>query len=141
MLISKSSDHPKCKEQSNCSSVRVIDYESQMVIRPHSTFDENGFDYLLTYFDDPRALVPMTAYNWIASSGLPGFVESLHKAALDLNEKNSRECKRKEESNKENSPTSSTGTRKYTSNYAIKPNLKSSSSNHDKNSYADVVYN
>lgn len=87
VLISKSCDHPKCKEQSDRSSVRVLDYESQMVIRPHSTFDENGFDYLLTYFDDPRAYVPVTAYNWIASSGLPGFVESLHGAALELNEK------------------------------------------------------
>lgn len=87
VLISKSCDHPKCKEQSERSSVRVVDYESQMVIRPHSTFDENGFDYLLTYFDDPRAYVPVTAYNWIASSGLPGFVESLHKAALELNER------------------------------------------------------
>ena len=86
VLISKSCDHPKCKEQSDRRSVRVLDYESQMVIRPHSTFDENGFDYLLTYFDDPRAYVPLTAYNWIASSGLPGFVESLHKAALELNE-------------------------------------------------------
>lgn len=86
VLISKSCEHPNCKEQSDRASVRVLDYESQMVIRPHSTFDENGFDYLLTYFDDPRAYVPVTAYNWIASSGLPGFVESLHRAALELNE-------------------------------------------------------
>lgn len=91
VLISKSCDHCKCKEQSNRSAVRVTDYESQMVIRPHSTFDENGFDYLLTYFDDPRAYLPVTAYNWIASSGLPGFVESLHKAAIDLNANQSKE--------------------------------------------------
>jgi len=145
VLISKSCDHPKCNEQSNLSAVRVIDYESQMVIKPHSTFDENGFDYLLTYFDDPRAYVPMTAYNWIASSGLPGFVDSLHKAALDLKEQN-RLNKSKNQSNKEKKPGSSddssskeSSNKKYTnSNYTI--NQKTSSLN-QKNSYSDVVYN
>lgn len=66
-------------------NVRVYDYVSQMVIKPHNgNFYDNGFDYMLTYFDDPRASFPSPAYNWMASRGLPEFVENLHQAALKL---------------------------------------------------------
>lgn len=65
--------------------VRVYDYMSQMVIRPHhDNFYEYGFDYMLTYFDDPRASFPSPAYNWMASRGVPDFVEKMHQAALRL---------------------------------------------------------
>lgn len=33
-------------------------------------FLQNGFDYVLTYFDDPQAAFPAPAYNWMASSGI-----------------------------------------------------------------------
>lgn len=88
VVISKASDHPKCDQNGKTGGkhVRVTDYESQMVIRPHRSFEELGFDYYLTYYDDPKAYIPMSAYNWIASSGLPGFVDNLHTAALQLPE-------------------------------------------------------
>ena len=86
VVISKACSHPNCEENANGKHVRVTDYESSMVIRPHRSFDQLGFDYYLTYYDDPKAYIPMSAYNWIASSGLPGFVENLHKAALQLPE-------------------------------------------------------
>lgn len=129
VLISKSCDHPKCQELSDRGSIRVREYESQMVIRPHTSFDENGFDYLLTYFDDPRTYLSVTCYNWIASSGLPGFVDSMHKAAVDLN-------------NKTNSTTSRKFNQQSTSNQTSKSSLsnKSSSLKSDKN-YVDVAYN
>ena len=130
VLISKSCDHPLCNEQSDRKSVRVLNYESQMVIKPHSTFDENGFDYLLTYFDDPRAYVPLTAYNWIASSGLPGFVESLHKAALELNGN--------ELNSTNNDRSSDDKINKFNStNYATNLNKSSSS---DNDNYTEIVY-
>ena len=30
---------------------------------------QNGFDFVLTYYDDPKANFPRVAYNWMASSG------------------------------------------------------------------------
>ena len=82
VLISKSIEHPNIPE--NPQHVRVMSYSSQMVIKPHTSFDECGFDYLLTYFDDPRAAFPLPAYNWMASYGVTDFLEKLHSAALQL---------------------------------------------------------
>lgn len=86
VLISKSIEHPNLPETS--PHVRVFNYSSQMVIKPHKSFDECGFDYMLTYFDDPRAAFPSPAYNWMASSGVNDFVEKLHSAALQLHYSN-----------------------------------------------------
>jgi len=30
---------------------------------------QNGFDYVLTYYDDPKAAFPSFAYNWMATTG------------------------------------------------------------------------
>jgi len=82
VLISKSIEHPSLPE---CPQhVRVTQYSSQMVIKPHTTFDECGFDYLLTYFDDPKSAFPTPAYNWMASFGVTDFLEKLHSAAVQL---------------------------------------------------------
>jgi len=86
VLVSKSIEHPKLPETSE--HVRVFDYSSQMVIKPHNSFDDCGFDYMLTYFDDPRAAFPSPAYNWMASCGVPDFVEKLHMAAIQLHYSN-----------------------------------------------------
>ncbi len=86
VLVSKSIEHPLLPETSE--HVRVYDYSSQMVIKPHKTFDDCGFDYMLTYFDNPRAAFPSPAYNWMASSGVPDFVEKLHLAAIKLHHYN-----------------------------------------------------
>jgi len=52
VLVSRAVDHPSCPVSKKY--VRVNTYESNMVIKPHKSFDENGFDYLLTYSDDPQ---------------------------------------------------------------------------------------
>lgn len=83
ILVSKSTDHPSCIKSSD--NVRVSDYDSRLVIRPHKNLHENGFDYLLTYFDDPQSAFPSAAYNWMAYSGVPDFVHKLHDAAIRLN--------------------------------------------------------
>lgn len=82
VLMSRATDHPSCPADKKF--VRVRKYFSQMVIRPHRNFDDTGFDYLLTYFDDPEAAFPAPAYNWMASTGVPDFVEKLHDAARRL---------------------------------------------------------
>lgn len=82
ILVSKATEHPCCPIDNRF--VRVARYSSSMVIKPHGNIDQNGFDYVLTYFDDPKAMIPSPAYNWMASSGVPDFVEKLHRAAIVL---------------------------------------------------------
>ncbi|XP_064493964.1 stAR-related lipid transfer protein 7, mitochondrial isoform X3 [Pseudopipra pipra] len=80
VLVSRAVEHPSVPEDPEY--VRVRTYESQMVIRPHKTFDENGFDYLLTYSDNPQTVFPRYCVSWMVSSGMPDFLEKLHSAAL-----------------------------------------------------------
>ena len=63
MMIStaKSVDHPDYPPTSDY--VRVGKYQSRMVIKPHRSFDEKGFDYVMSYFDDPQLYVPYWAVN------------------------------------------------------------------------------
>lgn len=91
VLVSRSIPYPDIPETDE--HVRVYDYMSQMVIRPHQdNFYDFGFDYMLTYFDDPRASFPSPAYNWMASRGVPDFVEKMHQAALSLSADKAQFC-------------------------------------------------
>lgn len=80
ILVSRAVEHPRVPETQDF--VRVHSYQSKMVIRPHKSFDENGFDYLLTYSDDPQTVFPRYCVSWMVSSGMPDFLEKLHVAAL-----------------------------------------------------------
>ncbi|KTF74466.1 hypothetical protein cypCar_00036593 [Cyprinus carpio] len=80
ILVSRAIKHPSVPEIQEF--VRVHSYQSKMVIRPHRSFDENGFDYLLTYSDDPQTVFPRYCVSWMVSSGMPDFLEKLHTAAL-----------------------------------------------------------
>ncbi|KAJ8393931.1 hypothetical protein AAFF_G00054640 [Aldrovandia affinis] len=80
VLVSRAVEHPSIPETEEF--VRVQSYQSKMVIRPHKSFDENGFDYLLTYSDDPQTVFPRYCVSWMVSSGMPDFLEKLHIAAL-----------------------------------------------------------
>ncbi|KAM7284480.1 stAR-related lipid transfer protein 7, mitochondrial [Ixodes scapularis] len=88
VLMSRSTDHPACPPINEC--VRVTKYTSHMVIRPHRGIDEDGFDFLLSYYDDPRSSFPGPIYSWMAASGVPDFLEKLHGAAKDLHVKNTK---------------------------------------------------
>ncbi|XP_074642107.1 stAR-related lipid transfer protein 7, mitochondrial-like [Tubulanus polymorphus] len=100
VLISRAVDHP-CRPESK-KYVRVKTYSSQMVIKPHTSFDENGFDYILTYHDDPKAAFPSVAYNWMASTGVPDFVDKLHNAAKTLHERKAKRFSPQNETTDEN---------------------------------------
>ncbi|XP_061732258.1 stAR-related lipid transfer protein 7, mitochondrial [Nerophis ophidion] len=80
ILVSRAVQHPRVPESQDF--VRVHTYQSKMVIRPHTSFDENGFDYLLTYSDDPQTAFPRYCVSWMVSSGMPDFLNKLHTAAL-----------------------------------------------------------
>nr|CAB3266639.1 stAR-related lipid transfer protein 7, mitochondrial-like [Phallusia mammillata] len=81
-LLSRSVDHPKCAQ--NKKYVRVPLYVSDIVIKPHTHLDEPGLDYLLTYCDDPQTSIPSSLSAWVVSAGLPDYVKSIHKAALNI---------------------------------------------------------
>ncbi|XP_053574160.1 stAR-related lipid transfer protein 7, mitochondrial [Bombina bombina] len=80
VLVSRAVEHPGVPE--SAEYVRVRNYQSQMVIRPHTSFDENGFDYLLTYSDNPQTVFPRYCVNWMVSSGMPDFLDRLHLATV-----------------------------------------------------------
>ncbi|KAM4747592.1 stAR-related lipid transfer protein 7, mitochondrial [Rhinophrynus dorsalis] len=80
VLVSRAVEHPSVPESPHY--VRVRNYQSQMVIRPHTSFDENGFDYMLTYSDNPQTVFPRYCVNWMVSSGMPDFLDKLHLATL-----------------------------------------------------------
>ncbi|XP_033832043.1 stAR-related lipid transfer protein 7, mitochondrial [Periophthalmus magnuspinnatus] len=80
ILVSRAVEHPRVPESQEF--VRVHSYQSKMVIRPHKSFDENGFDYLLTYSDDPQTVFPRYCVSWMVSSGMPDFLDKLHVATL-----------------------------------------------------------
>nr|KAG5692267.1 hypothetical protein BaRGS_007175 [Batillaria attramentaria] len=69
--------------------ITVVDHEaksSSEVIHWVYKFP-NGFDYYLTYFDDPQTQLPSVCYNWLASTGVPEFVERLHTASKLMQER------------------------------------------------------
>ncbi|KAL8601270.1 hypothetical protein ACOMHN_003214 [Nucella lapillus] len=88
VIVAKAVSHPKCQEVGNV--VRVTHYQSQMVIEPHAAIDQNGFNYYMNYFDDPQTQLPTLCYNWLAHTGVPDFVERLHKAAKVMQERTLR---------------------------------------------------
>lgn len=81
-LSAKGVEHPQYPETK--AFVRVGEYTSQMVIRPHTTFDANGFDYVMSYHDNPHLYVPNYIINKLTLSSLPAFLEDLHKATVNL---------------------------------------------------------
>lgn len=88
ILMSRATTHPLCPE--NGDHVRVPSYNSSMVILPHRTFDENGFDFVLSYFDDPKTNFPSYCMNVLTSSNLPAFINTLHSAAVGLRKQEER---------------------------------------------------
>ena len=75
-------------EHKNC--VNVTKYKSNMIIIPYTDFDKPGLDYIIQYYDINKAKIPKFAFKWMATSGLPDYVEKLHKATLKLTEKNNK---------------------------------------------------
>ena len=60
-------EHPDFPAKSKFT--RVDQYFSEMVIKPHSYIDELGFDYELTYLDNPQISLPSSVVNWVTTTG------------------------------------------------------------------------
>jgi hypothetical protein len=83
-LVSRAVDHP---HHTPSDHVKVTLYSSRMVIRSHRDFKHHGFDYVLTYCDDPQSPIPTPCYKWLVKYGVPGFVDKVYCAAKALHEK------------------------------------------------------
>jgi len=97
LLILISRGVPECdlssllpKNKKAMESVRVTKYKSNMIIIPHNDFEKPGLDYVMQYYDVNKANIPKMAYKWMASSGLPDYIEKLHKATLQLKKMNQK---------------------------------------------------
>ncbi|KAM3715745.1 StAR-related lipid transfer protein 7 [Dirofilaria immitis] len=55
-----------------------------MVVRAHKSFDCKGFDYVLSYYDNPESNVPKYAYNWLINYCGPYYLHQVHDAAKKL---------------------------------------------------------
>lgn len=51
---------------------------------PHTELDKPGLNYVIQYYDINKAKIPKIAFKWMATSGLPDFIERVHKAAHKL---------------------------------------------------------
>lgn len=69
---------PRCEKK----YVRVETYRSVMVVRAHKTFDCKGFDYILSYYDNPESNIPKYAYNWLVNCGGPYYLHQV--VAIDF---------------------------------------------------------
>ncbi|XP_043189384.1 stAR-related lipid transfer protein 7, mitochondrial-like [Amphibalanus amphitrite] len=78
-IVSRCAARDDCPERPGV--VRVNNYWSVMVIRPHTNFDQPGMDFGLTYFDDPGTYLPPVITNYVAATGLPNFLERVADAA------------------------------------------------------------
>ncbi|CAC5420254.1 STARD7 [Mytilus coruscus] len=94
-------NHPKCPVDS--THVRVVTYSSTMVIKPHKQFDDDGLDYVMTYTDDPQASYTSFCYSWLAKTGVPRFMDELHSAAKNLENKRQKCVNISKQNNTKNS--------------------------------------
>jgi len=89
-------------------NIRVTWYRSSMLVHAHKSFDEDGLDYVLTYYDDPQSNIPSIAYNWVVNRGGPYFLKQVHEAAKKLETRSKfNEHLIKVSSENNNSPTDS----------------------------------
>jgi len=86
-IISQSVEHEDFPLNES-DNVRVVDYTSNMVIVPHNgTLDQPGFDYCLTYADDPKTNFSGSCKKWLAATAVPEFAGKLHDNAKRYEEK------------------------------------------------------
>jgi hypothetical protein len=52
-----------------------------IIVSLSQDFHAPGLDFYLNYYDDPKAQIPKMAMSWMATSGLPDWLNKLHKAA------------------------------------------------------------
>ncbi|CAG2216049.1 Heat shock 70 kDa protein 12B [Mytilus edulis] len=64
---------------------------------------KDGLDYVMTYTDDPQASYTSFCYSWLAKTGVPRFMDELHSAAKNLENKRQKSVNISKQSDKQNS--------------------------------------
>lgn len=82
VLCSRSTKHPKCPVKSD--KHRVVDYWSFMTVKPFTTINEPGLEFVLTYYDDPGVSLPAYITNWVAQKQMPDFLNKLYNATKEF---------------------------------------------------------
>ncbi|XP_070501965.1 stAR-related lipid transfer protein 7, mitochondrial [Chironomus tepperi] len=85
LICCKSVDHPKWPVNPHLQ--RVNDYWSYMVIKPTTTFNQKGFEFSLTYYDNPGIRIPKYITNYVSQRQLPEFIKQLYNATVKYAEK------------------------------------------------------
>lgn len=62
-----------------------------MVIKPTTTFNQKGFEFSLTYFDNPGIKIPKYITNYVSQRQLPEFIKQLYNATVQYADKKSQE--------------------------------------------------
>ena len=83
-IYSRSVDHPEFP--AGRKFTRVDQYFSEMVIKPDSFIDEPGFNYELTYLDNPQISLPSSVVNWVTTTGTIGLCSNSHLQEKFLSE-------------------------------------------------------
>ncbi|KAG5675639.1 hypothetical protein PVAND_005527 [Polypedilum vanderplanki] len=89
LICCKSINHPRYPE--NPRLERVKDYWSYMVIKPSTTFNQKGFEFSLTYYDNPGIKIPKYVTNYVSQRQLPEFIKQLYHATIKYAEKRAKE--------------------------------------------------
>lgn len=64
---------------------RIDTYLSKIIIKPHSEdFNQTGCDFLLSYYDNPKMMLPTRVIDLAASRGIADSVNRMYKAAKEL---------------------------------------------------------
>lgn len=84
-IVSKSVKHPCCPVKPG--NHRVEEYWSYMVIKPKTSFNKPGLEFVLTYFDNPGISIPSTVTSWVAHAQMPDFFNKLYAATKNYVEK------------------------------------------------------
>lgn len=85
LICCKSVDHPKFPVNPHLQ--RVNDYWSYMVIKPTTAFNQKGFEFSLTYYDNPGIRIPKYITNYVSQRQLPEFIKQLYNATVKYAEK------------------------------------------------------
>lgn len=79
VLYSKATDNTDIPKDKKVE--RVDTYVSKLIIKAHDEFHKNGCDFLLTYYDDPKMMLPRSVLDLAASRGITDSMSRMYSAA------------------------------------------------------------
>jgi len=85
VMVTRGTDHPGCVKSR--SAVRVEEYDSMLVVKPHGRPDELGMEFVLTGFENPGVVLPEAIVTLVAIRLMPEFMINLRKTCVKLRSK------------------------------------------------------